>query len=161
MCQFFASGGQSIGASASVLSMNIQDWSSLGWTGLIFLQSKGLLRVFSNTTVQKHQFFGDQLYLWSSSHIHTWLLEKPPSWVRKIPGEGHGNPLSYSCLEKPMDRGAWWATVQYLTGLLGLYSPCFEALHQVHLLTPPPPDFWTSVTYFLGLHNILLALWTK
>ena len=81
--------------------------------------------------------------------------------LERSPGEGHGNPLSYSCLEKPMDRGAWWATVQYLTGLLGLYSPCFEALHQVHLLTPPPPDFWTSVTYFLGLHNILLALWTK
>ena len=57
--QFFASGGQGIGvsASASVLSMNIQDWLPLGWTGWISLQSKGLLRVFSNTTVQKHQFF--------------------------------------------------------------------------------------------------------
>ena len=66
--QFFASGGQSIGVSAStsVLSMNIQDWSSLGWTGWM-LQSKGLLRVFSNTTVQKHQFFSPQLSLWSSS----------------------------------------------------------------------------------------------
>ena len=60
MSQFFASGGQSIGvsASAAVLPMNIQDWSPLGWTGWISLQSKGLLRVFSNTTVQKHQFFG-------------------------------------------------------------------------------------------------------
>ena len=60
MCQFFASGGQSIGASASasVLPVNIQDWFALGWTGLIFLQSKGLSRVFSNTTFQKHQFFG-------------------------------------------------------------------------------------------------------
>ena len=60
MSQFFASGGQSIGASvsASVLPMNIQDWSPLGWTGWISLQSKGLSRVFSNTTVQKHQFFG-------------------------------------------------------------------------------------------------------
>ena len=56
--QFFASGGQSIGASASVLPMNIQDWLPLGWTGWISLQSKGLSRVFSNTTVQKHQFFG-------------------------------------------------------------------------------------------------------
>ena len=117
MSQFFASGGQSIrvSASASFLPMNAQDWSALGWTGRIFLQSKGLLRVFSNTTVQKHQFFVDQLYLWSSSHIHTWLLEKPPSWVRKIPGEGHGNPLSYSCLENPMDRGAWQATVHRVT----------------------------------------------
>ena len=64
-------------ASASVLPMNIQDWLPWGLTGLIFLQSKGLSRVFSNTTVQKHQFFGIQLSLWSNSHIHAWLLEKP------------------------------------------------------------------------------------
>ena len=69
MSQFFASGGQSIGASASVLPMNIQDWFPLGWTGWISLQSKGLARVFSNTTVQKHQFFGAQPSLWSNSHI--------------------------------------------------------------------------------------------
>ena len=77
--QFFASDGQSIGisASASVLPMNIQDWFPLGWIGLISLQSKGLSRVFSNTTVQKHQFFSAQLSLWSNSHFHTWLLEKP------------------------------------------------------------------------------------
>ena len=77
--QFFASGGQSIGASAStsVLPMNIQDWVPLGLTGLISLQSKGLSRVFSNTTVPKHQFFGTQPSLWFNSHIHTWLLEKP------------------------------------------------------------------------------------
>ena len=77
--EFFMSGGQNIGASASalVLPMNIQDWSPLGWTGWISLQSKGLSRVFSNTTVQKHQFFSAQLSLWSNSHIHTWLLEKP------------------------------------------------------------------------------------
>ena len=76
--QFFASGGQSIGlsASASVLLMNIQDWFTLGLTGLISLQSKGLSRIFSNTTVQNHQFFSAQLSLWSNSHIHTWLLEK-------------------------------------------------------------------------------------
>ena len=77
MSQLFASGGQSIGVSASVLPMNIQGWSPLGWTGWISLQSKGLSRVFSNTVVQKHQFFGAQLSLWSNSHIHTWLLEKP------------------------------------------------------------------------------------
>ena len=76
--QFFASDGQSIGVStsASVLPMNIQDWFPLGFTGLISLQSKGLSRVFSNTPVQKHQFFGAQLYLRSSFHIHTWPLEK-------------------------------------------------------------------------------------
>ena len=79
MSQFFASGGQSIGvsASASVLPMNVQDRFPLGWTGWISLLSKGLSRVFSNTTVQKHQFFGAQLSLWSNSHIHIWLLEKP------------------------------------------------------------------------------------
>ena len=79
MSQLFASGGQSIGvsASASVLPINTQDWSPLGWTGWISLQSKGLSRVFSNTTVQKHQFFSAQLSLQSNSHIHTWPLEKP------------------------------------------------------------------------------------
>ena len=78
MSQFFASGGQSIGvsASASVLLMNIQGWSPLRLTGLI-LQSKGLSRVFSNTTVQKHQFFSAQLSWWSNSHMQAWLLEKP------------------------------------------------------------------------------------
>ena len=59
------------------LPMKIQDWFPLGWTGWISLQSEGLSRVFSNTTVQKHKFFSTQLSLWSSSHIHTWLLEKP------------------------------------------------------------------------------------
>ena len=79
MRQLFESGGQSIGVSAlaSVLPMNTQDWSPLGWTGWISLKSKGFSRVFSNTTVQKHQLFGPQLSLWSNSHIHTWLLEKP------------------------------------------------------------------------------------
>ena len=78
MSSFFTSGGQSIGvsASASVLPMNTQDWYPLGWTGWISFQSKGLLRVFSNTTVQKHQFFGAQLSLQSNSYIHTWLMEK-------------------------------------------------------------------------------------
>ena len=73
MSQLFASGSQCIGtaASASVLPMNFQVWYPLGLTGLISLQSKGLSRVFSNTTVQKHQFFGTQLSLWSNSHIHT------------------------------------------------------------------------------------------
>ena len=77
MSQLFASGGQRIevSASASVLPMNIQDWFPLGWTGLIKLQSKGLSRVFSNTTVQKHQFFGAQLSSQSNSDIHTWPLE--------------------------------------------------------------------------------------
>ena len=79
MSQLFASHGQIIEASASalVLPMNSQDRFPLGLTVLIFLQSKGLSRVFSSTTIQKHQFFGTQPSLWSNSHVHTWLLEKP------------------------------------------------------------------------------------
>ena len=85
--QFFTWGGQSIGvsASASILPMNIQGWFPLGLTNLISLESKGLSRVFFNTTVQKHQFLGTQLSF----------------------GEGNGTPLQYSCLENPMDGGAW------------------------------------------------------
>ena len=75
--QFFTSGGQSIGVSASVLPMNVQGWFPLELTSLISLQSKGLSRVFSNTLVQKYQFFITQLSLWSNSHNHTCLLEKP------------------------------------------------------------------------------------
>jgi len=82
MSQFFTSNGQSVGtwALASVLPMNIQGWFPLGMTGLISLQSKGLSTVSSSTTVWKHQFFSAQPSLWSNSHIHTWLLEKP--WLR-------------------------------------------------------------------------------
>ena len=79
MSQLLAWGGQSTGVSAlaSFLPKNTQDWSPLEWTGWISLQSEGLSRVFSNTTVQKHQFFDAQLSSQSNSHIHTWPLEKP------------------------------------------------------------------------------------
>ena len=79
MSQLFAWGGQSTGVSAlvSFLPKKSQDWSPSEWTDWISLQSKGLLRVFSNTTVQKHQFFSAQLSSHSNSHIHTWPLEKP------------------------------------------------------------------------------------
>ena len=79
MSKFFPSGGQGIGvsASASILPMNIQGWFPLGLTSGISLQFKGLPRVFSKTKVQKHQYFGAQLSLWSNSHIHTWPLENP------------------------------------------------------------------------------------
>ena len=91
--QLFTSDGQSIGvsASASVLAVNTQDWSPLGWTHWISLQSKGLSRVFANTTVQKQQFFSTQLSSQSNSHIHTWPLEKPQSWL-------DGRLLAKSCL---------------------------------------------------------------
>ena len=79
MSQLFTSGGQSIGVStsASVLPVNIQGWFPLGFTGLISLQSKGLSRVFSSNTLQKHQFFGSHPSLWFNVHISTWLLENP------------------------------------------------------------------------------------
>ena len=79
MSQLFPWGSQSTGVSAlaSFLPKNTQGWSPLGWTGWISLQSKGLSRVFSNNTLQKHQFFGTQLSSESNSHIHTWPLEKP------------------------------------------------------------------------------------
>ena len=77
--QLFPTGGQNIGVSASesFFPMHIQSWLPLGLTGWIFLQSKGLSRVYSNTAVQKYQFFGSQPSLWPNSHFHTWLLEKP------------------------------------------------------------------------------------
>ena len=79
MSRLFASGGRSLGASAaaSVLPMNIQVWFPLELTGLISLLSKGLSRDFSSTTIWKHRFFSTQPSLWSNSHNHTWLLEKP------------------------------------------------------------------------------------
>ena len=88
MSRLFASGGQSIGASAlaSILSMNTQGWFPLGTIGLISLMSQGLSRVFSSTTIQKYQFFST-----------------------------HGNPLQYSCLENSVGREAWQATVHGVT----------------------------------------------
>ena len=87
--RLFTSGGQSIGASASVLPTNTHGWFALGWTGWISLLSKGLSRVFSNTTVQKCQFFGAPPSLWSSSHISTW---PPLAWFK--PGNlAHGDPV--------------------------------------------------------------------
>ena len=83
MSQLFAWGGQSTGVSAlvSLLPKKSQGWSPSEWTGWISLQSKGLSRVFSNTTVQKHQFFSTQLSSQSNSHIHTWPQEKPQPWL--------------------------------------------------------------------------------
>ena len=83
MSQLFAWGGQSIGVSAlaPILPMNTKDWSPLGWTGWISLQFKGLSRVFSNITVQNHQFFSVQLSSQSISQIHTWPVEKPYPWL--------------------------------------------------------------------------------
>ena len=94
MSQLFASGDQSTGvsASASVLTMNIQDWFPLGWTGCTSLQSKEFSRVFSSTTVRKHQFFSALPSLLSSSHIHTWLLESCQSFSSKEQASFHFMP---------------------------------------------------------------------
>ena len=98
MSQLFASGGQSIGASSStsVLAMNIQGWFHLGLSGLISLLYKGLSRVFSSTTVQKHQFFSAQLSLWSNSHFHIWLLEKPQLWLDRTWWQSDVSAFKYS-----------------------------------------------------------------
>ena len=103
MSWLFASGVQSIGASpsASVLPICISGWFPLGLISLIALQSKGLSRVFSSTTVQKHQFFDTQPSLWSNAHIRTWLLEKPWLLLMWSTGYGNGKPLQYPCLENP------------------------------------------------------------
>ena len=94
----FTWGGQSIGvsASASVLLMNTQDWSPLEWTGWISLQSKGFSRVFSNTTVQKHQFFGAQPSSQSNYHIHTWPLEKPEPWEMDLRWQNNISAFEYA-----------------------------------------------------------------
>ena len=98
MSQLFAWGDQNFGVSvsASVLTRNTQGWSPLGWTGWIFLQSKGLSRVFSNITVQKHQFFGAQLSLPSNSHIHTWPLEKPYPWLDDLCWQNNVSAFKYA-----------------------------------------------------------------
>ena len=92
----FTSGGHSIGASASVLPMNIQGWFPLGLTGMNFFLSKGLSRVFSSTTVWRHQFFGAQPFLLSNSHIHTWLLEKPQLWLHRLCRQSNVSTFQYS-----------------------------------------------------------------
>ena len=128
MSQLFTSGGQGIGVSAStsVLPMNTQDGFPLGWTGWISLQSKGLSSIFSNTTVQKHQFV-KAFFIVQLSHpymttgktiaLTRWtFVDKVMSLLfnmlsRLVIGEGSGIPLQYSCLENPMDGRAWWAAV--------------------------------------------------
>ena len=121
--QLFTSAIQSTGAPVSASVLPIQGWFLLGLTGLISLQSKGLSRVFSNITVQKHQFFSTRPSLWSNSHILKFFggsdskesacnagdLGLTPE-LGKSPGEGNGSPLQYSYLEDSRDRGAWQAT---------------------------------------------------
>ena len=137
--QFFAWGGQSIvvSASSSVLPMNTQDWCPLGWTGWISLQSKGLSGVFSNTAVQKHQFFSAQLSSQSHSHIHTWPLGKHVHYPQKKPCS-HEQSLHVS-LQTPLPR-------QLLLYFLFLWICLFWAIH----------DVWNFVIGFLHLTLLFL-----
>ena len=116
--QFFPSGGQSTGvsASASVFPVNIQDWFPLGWTGWISLKSKGLSRVFSNTSVKKHQYILN-LKDFSVAEMVKNLPEMQETrvWSLGWEVEENGNPLQYSCLENSIDWKAWWATVHEVT----------------------------------------------
>ena len=115
--QFFASGGQSIGVSASVLPMNIQGGFPLGLTGLISLQSKGLSRVFSNTIVQKHQFFGTQLSLQPNSHMtagETIALTRP-NFVGKVTSLLF-NMLSGLVIASSKEKASFNQTVQSPSG---------------------------------------------
>ena len=145
--------------------MDSQDWFPLGWTALISLQSKGLSRVFSNTTIQKHQFFGTQPSLWSNYHIYPGKshgqrsLKGCSPWGRwgsdtterlhfhfhfSLPciGEGNGNPLQCSCLESPRDGRAWWAAVygvaQSRTRLKWLSSS--SSIISIH-------DYWKNYSF--------------
>ena len=140
MSQFFVSGGQSIGvsASASVLQMNIQDWFPFGLTGLISLQSKGLSRVFSDTTVQKHQFFGAQLSLSSFLKERKWKKVKSLSCVRLFatpwttahqapPSMGFSRQEYWSGLPFPSPYPASWAAIKMM---------CFRYRH-THLTHKP------------------------
>ena len=162
MNQFFPSSSQSIrdSASPSVLPMNTQDWSPLGWTGLISLQSKGLSRVFSITTVRKHQFFKAQLSLWSHSHNHTWLLEKPQLWLCR-PWSAKWclfswtlisltlTTISHSAFLKTTCQGLLWpphcetqrSTVILISDVIQLNTPTFRWFSERHacLLSNPCP----------------------
>ena len=111
MSQLFASDGQNIGASASVLPMNIQGWFPLGLTGLISFLSKGLSKVFSSTTVRKHQFLGTQPSLRSNSHVCTWLLENQ-LWLHRVRYlTQQKEPHTFAFLQKGQYMTERWSSV--------------------------------------------------
>ena len=160
MSQFFSSGGQSTGVldSASVLPMNIQDWFPFVLNVWISLQSKGLSRVFNNTTVQKHRFFGTSTLAWKIPWTEEpgelqsmGSLRVGHDWATSLSlfcvGEGNDNPLQRSCLENPRDGGAWWAAIygvtqrrtrlKWLSSSSFLYSPTLTSIH----------DYWKNHSF--------------
>ena len=151
MIWLFAWGGQSIGVSAStsILPMNNQDWFSLGWTAWISLQSKGLSRVFSNITVQKHQFFSAQLSSQSNSHIHTWLWQHLKTLL----------DLSYlpiSDAQQNLDAGG----EPHLSGLCSLF--CFIEEGDIEVWSPKGGS-WDRTTLDLSTvaHPLCVSLRNK
>ena len=147
MSWLFTSGGQSIRASASVLPMNIQRWFPVGWTGLISLQSKGLSRVFSSTTVRRHQFFSAQPFLLSNPHIHTWL------WIFHNKGLIH--VFCYFCIE---------ASVFFLTDCQEFFKNFgYDCKYTFSFSDLPFHSFndvlwWTEYLNFKGVFIIILFL---
>ena len=130
----FASDGQNIGGSASapVLAMNIQGWFPLGLTGLL-LQSKGLSRIFSSTTIWKHQFFISRPSLWSNSHIHMYIHMSPPSWA-SLPPTPHPTPLSHHRAKLPVLYSSFLLVI-YLTHSNVYTRQCFSP-YLYHPLLP-------------------------
>ena len=159
--QLFTSGGQNIGisASASVLPMNLQDWFPLGWTGWISLQSKGLSRVFSNTTVQKHWFFNDKPSLWSSSQA---LWSKSQLWLLKTKirpiFKDSCNVLSSFLLTVSFDRTNWPSCLQkvfnlpclcYLNFTPSKHKTCVWELYFYFELRNPSPTYFVYLYWHL------------
>ena len=137
-------------ASASVLPMDIQDWFPLGWTGWISLQSKGLSRVFSNTTVQKHQFFSAQLALWSNSHIHTWLLENNMFIIVCFPDSSVGKESTCHAGDPGLIPGLGRSTGEGISYLL-----LFSWASLVDQLVKSPPAMRETWVRFLGWEDPL------
>ena len=139
----FASGGQRTGASASasVLPMNIQHWFLLGLTGLISLQSKGLSRVFSNTTVRTYQFFGTQSSLWYNSHIHR------IAWYQTMLMPLHGWALLYT--KDSLPSHLWRPSLRMLSGHLWEHARerMLKLTGEVEVLREPPEEFYANTGF--------------
>ena len=153
MIWLFASGGQSSGTSASVLPMKIQDWFPLGWTGWIFLQSKGLSRVFSSTTIQKHLFFGTQPSLWSSSHyLFTTSGKSIALTVQTFAGKVMSLFLTqYLGLSKLFSQGVLISWLQSLSTIIS---------EPKKIKSVTAPNFSSSICCeVMGLDAIILVFW--
>ena len=140
----FKSDSQSNGASTTALPMNIQDWFSLGLTGLISLLSKGLSRVFSSTTIWKHQFFGTQASLVVQTVKNQPAMQETWVWSPgsgRFPGEGNVYPLQYSGLENSMDCSPWGPKELDKTERLSLSLHCWSEIDLKH-----PPELWPMCT---------------